>query len=118
MQHTIFNYLGKFGVGNNFLKLVIAFKMKYFFSKSIKSIEENKWILTTTLLFLLEYYILGKFSFIQMLDFAEGTFPRYIKLWDSFKEFYFFNWSTDIGAGQNRLSNLVYYDNFLSLLIS
>ena len=93
--------------------------MKYFFLKSIRSINENKWIFSTTLLFLLEYYILGKFSFIQMLDFAEGTFPRYIKLWDSFKEFYIFNnWSNDIAAGHDRLSNMIYYDNFLSLMIS
>ena len=75
--------------------------------------------LSTTLFFLLEYYILGKFSFIQMLDFAEGTFPRYIKLWDSFKEFYILNnWSNDIAAGHNRLSNMIYHDNFLSLMIS
>ena len=65
----------------------------------------------------MEYFILGKFSYLQMHDFAGDIFPRYFNLWSDFLNNGFNYWSMDIGAGQDRLSNLVYIDNFLPILM-
>lgn len=81
----------------------------------------NRPLALLNLLFLfliIEYVILGKYSYIQTHDFANDIFPRYIALWRNFSESGFQYWSSDIGAGADRLTNLVYYDNVLSLLIS
>jgi hypothetical protein len=81
----------------------------------------NRPLTLLDLLFLfliIEYIALGKYSFIQIHDFADDIFPRYIALWRNFSESGFQYWSSDIGAGTDRLTNLVYYDNLLSLLIS
>lgn len=76
-------------------------------------------ILNLLFLFLIiEYIALGKYSFIQIHDFADDIFPRYIALWRNFSASGFHSWSSDIGAGTDRLTNLVYYDNLLSLLIA
>lgn len=76
-------------------------------------------ILNGLFLFLIiEYIIFGKYSFIQIHDFSDDIFPRYIALWNDFIQNGFQYWSLDIGPGMNRLSNLVYYDNLLSLLIA
>lgn len=76
-------------------------------------------ILNLLFLFLIiEYIALGKYSFFQIHDFADDIFPRYIALWRDFSASGFQSWSSDIGAGTDRLANLVYYDNLLSLLIA
>mgnify|MGYP001616642496 CR=1 FL=1 len=76
-------------------------------------------ILNLLFLFLIiEYIALGKYSFIQTQDFTDDIFPRYIALWRNFSESGFQHWSSDIGAGTDRLVNHVFYDNLLSLLIA
>ncbi len=88
--------------------------------KIINTIKNNPLILLNSLFIFLviEYFFLGKFSFIQIHDFADDIFPRYIALWRDFLKDGYQSWNSDIGPGVNRLSNLVFYDNFLSLLIA
>ena len=65
----------------------------------------------------MEYFVLGKFSFLQMHDFSEDIFPRYFNLWTNVLNSGFNYWSINIGTGQDRLSNLVYIDNLLPILM-
>ena len=53
-----------------------------------------------------------------MHDFAGDIFPRYFNLWTDVLNSGFNYWSMNIGAGQDRLSNLVYNDNLLPILMS
>ena len=83
-------------------------------------LENNASLLLVllTILILIEYFILGKFSVFHMHDFAGDIFPRYISLWKNFSLHGFSYWDPNIGGGHDRLSNLVYYDNIPSILIS
>ena len=85
------------------------------------SFVENKstlLLISLTIIVLIEYFILGKFSVFHMHDFAGDVFPRYISIWSDFTKYGFSYWDPSIGTGHDRLSNLVYYDNFMSILIS
>lgn len=81
----------------------------------------NRPLTVLNLLFLLliiEYIALGKYSYLQIHDLADDNLPRYIALWRNFSESGLQYWSSDIGAGTDRLTNLIYYDNLLSLMVS
>lgn len=52
-----------------------------------------------------------------MHDFSEDIFPRYFNLWSNALNSGFNYWSVNIGTGQDRLSNLVYYDNLMPILM-
>ncbi len=65
-------------------------------------------ILNGLFLFLIvEYIVVGKYSFIQIHDFADDIFPRYMALWRDFFQSGFQFLSLDIGLGIDRVSDLV-----------
>ncbi len=88
---------------------------------SVIAYFRNRPLATLNVLFLfliIEYIVLGKYSYIQIHDFGDYDFPRFIALWRNFAESGLQYWSSDIGTGIDRLSNVVYYDNLCSLLIA